>query len=457
MTTQMIDETVQAETTQSEEIDFGSNSCDMSYEQIKQVYAGLDCRLAAGTLTPELLATAIRAVRYDQGDGPPYSLGLHWLWNKAQDKKGYYSYKIEEVGDRTIVKRVVPNPLPWLEAFMEDGSLMSAIICHGGVLNAVEDRVGLGKLVFQTYVRFGAHNHDGMIAASFEAGVDPAMLRQAVLARVETCDPKAIETFLKYGCHGVGDLADKSLWGLLRRDELESVLMLSALLAPNLVLSREVADKIEYVLRERAHEVFDAAAAELSTLAGVDMARIGYSYSDATFAIASRLRLEECDTDQAAEFLLKLVISSPTSPKAVFKLLRSKFQAISAPRLCRLIRNLDTVHKKARENDRLALFPVPDGLWNYMEDRLDEDGYVRGKLSSGTYFNRRLNQEARQLQLVADDAIYIHDDFAHRYYPSEGAFVLVKADRARLLTRRPDGKSVYVAVMLPGEGEAVRY
>lgn len=457
MTTQMIDETVQAGSTQSDEIDFGDERCDLSYARIRQINEALDRALASGTLTPELLATAIRAVRYDQGDGPPYSLGLSWLWDKAQDKKDSWGFRPTEPGDRTIVKRVVPNPLAWLEAFMDDASLMSVVICHGEVLNAVEDRVGLGKLVFQAHVRYGACSSESMVAACLEAGVDPAMLRQAILARVETCEVEAIEPFLRCGFGYIGDRLENTIWSLLRRDELESVLMLSAMIAPSLVLSYDVADKIEYALKSRAFVVFSQAAESLSSLSGVDMVRVQKFPWEVQMALAGRLRPESCDSDQVAEFLLKLAISSPTSSKTAFSLLRSKFQAISAPRLCRLIRNLDNEHKKARENDLIARFPMPDGLWNYMEDRLDEEGYVRGTLTRGAYFNRKRNREEQQHQLVVGDTIYIHDDFGHRYYPSEGSFVLVKADRARFLTRRPDGKSVYVAVMLPGEGQAVRY
>lgn len=384
-----------------------------------------------GTLGYIQLSEAVRFV-YDDGDDYNHSVGASWIWNRPADFAKAVSDRAEEFfREHRDVVNFRTMPVTHLYLFN---------------LIAPEHRLPFLRDIVLTH----CHDYYRWVAVALNAGIakndvtllicdhlkqDPPMhwhVQNFVSGGVNqfpaTCDHDNEHIMNRWKMF---DQAHPGPWSVFNNDELEKLLYgccehagKEIIKARHALIARLGEDKTDRLCAKAVEHIDDLVHLELHQLQGLPFAT--------RWQLANRIKPEACQGNLATRFIVSVVMDYVIS--AGTTLLDDARPIVLA--LLNKIRGALTLYAVAHSLGREA----PSWLEAILCDRLTHDGYVKGTVEEGTYFNTRTKKTLLQKQLRHGDILYVQDRRQHDFSPRVGEEVIVHVKSAQFRTKKGSTK-----------------
>ncbi len=446
----------------------------VSTEECREVAEMLDMKAAAGSLDEHYLHQAF--VIFD--DSTTWrSVGVHW---------------VEQHPD--LFGRFVKDPEAFLRQHFDTPSCLSHLICISEVLQLIPGE-RLENFLRDAYVHCGASMSDWTQFA-LELGISPKVTAGMILDRLQKMDPRSDGWYTFFhGDDGIREIAGASgpyrlqllldpgpeiitfegrphrrcyrdngqslrtwyialdrAWGIFTDDEFMVTMKVCARKRPDLVLANR--DKIGLRLDETKAAALCVEAAEyIESLEMMERSDFKELPLQSRLGIARRLKQFE-DKGKVylqaptLRFLLGLMteLGGQDNVRQFFRQLEPIFASIQVTTLAQKVATW-IYEQDVRPYDRRSTSfqpPTPMSqwfwLWQYVVDRLLENHYIVGCVEEGSFIPRGRTQPMRQHQVHHGHTLYVHDRFAHRYYPANGDHVLIYGPSSQFLARNSEGE-----------------
>lgn len=391
---------------------------DVSPEDAKALYDDLTSAAYRRSLTETRLRQAMNTIEWDE----IISVGAHWIMQNPK-------FFVSAVGDpEAFLRQYIYAESFCLRRLLSEKSILELI--------PVARRATFLGIAYPTC---GASDLKAMIDAALGLGVDRKVIASALIARIETLKPDALEELQSFLGENVSvfDTSDFELVALLCAEKIP---------AEVIKMRRRIALRIGEV---KAAEICTVAAECVSSLQRLELNDLEALSLKNHLTIA--LRLEPFEERQAhwtepqaktIEFLMQLMIELGEKAHEFFPAIRRVFNSVSPVVLCRTVAWCIFEEAHPRWHVEHEPFEIPIeaskwwGLWLNVEDRLEEAGYIIGRVEEGSFTPRGETRPVRQHQVQYGDELFVADRHQHRYFPAKGDLVLVHATDAEFLTKR---------------------
>lgn len=371
----------------------------------------------AGTLTEDQISAAMRII-FDDGDYIDRAIGTMWITDHP-----------------VLFGKVVSDVDAFLRAHFHVYQMVPVVLICSGILGLIPEEKRV-NFVFDAYLAHGARN-DGWINAALKVGVSRMDIAEIILAKLEMMNVTSGNMdFLEYGSGMVyhDRLDDRDTpWSMLSDEQLNQAAQICARKAPSSVLM--YLGKLGLRLsKEKVAALRVLAVQHLPSVCGLSLSTVQKWPSDLQQIVFDRLVVElttPCEESRGRENVVHLVIywllqKDHVEAQKLFGQIKPSLDRMDA---CMVYRNARPQLKALLPEGQNETHEVAKWLGNQLWDRLWAAGYILGQVVVG-----RNPRGEVQYQVVHNGFTYVHDRFAHRYWPSEGDLVIFSSERASFLT-----------------------
>lgn len=396
-------------------------------ERGRQICQELFAATTNGTLGYKQMSAAVRFI-YDDGNDYNHSVGASWIWHNPE----------------AFAKAIGINAEAFFREHQDVVNFRTMPIAHPDLFKLIIPRHRLTLL--REIVLAHCNDYYRWVAVAINGGVSKSDIAQLIREHLAK-DPPMHWHVQKFVSEGVNQFpatcdhdnehamrrweefnqAHPGPWSVFKNEELEQLLycccwnagkeIIKARGALNARLGEETTDRL---CDEAVKHIDDLVHLELNQLLDLPFAT--------RWRLANRIKPEAYQGNLVARFIISVVMDQVISAGVVL-LGNARTEVIT---LLNKVPGAPTLYAAAHSLGR----EVPGWLEAILSDRLTNDGYIKGRVKEGTYFNTRAQKTLSQKQLRHGNILYVQDFRQHDYSPRVGEEVVVCEKNAQFRARK---------------------